>query len=72
MITDFIFNPVPAGDRMGILILILPHSSSAGGNLKSPEALNLTLFAAAAHSLLSLTAYAIILHVTSCCRIFSV
>lgn len=57
MITDFIFNPVPAGDRMGILILILPHSSSAGGNLKSPEALNLTLFAAAAHSLLSLTAY---------------
>lgn len=43
MITDFIFNPVPAGDRMGILILILPHSSSVGGNLKSPEALNVWL-----------------------------
>lgn len=42
---------------MEILILISPHSSSAGSNLKSPEALNLTLFAAAVHSLFSLTCY---------------
>lgn len=42
---------------MEILILISPHSSSAGSNLKSPEAPNLTLFAAAEHSLVSVTCY---------------
>lgn len=42
---------------MEILILISPQSSGAGNNLKSPEALNLTLFTAAVHSLFSPTCY---------------